>query len=41
MKRRDCLKTTLTGVAGSLLAPAIVPSSVLGKDAPSSSAQWP
>ena len=35
MKRRDCLKTALTGTAGALLAPAIVPSSVLGKDAPS------
>jgi myo-inositol 2-dehydrogenase/D-chiro-inositol 1-dehydrogenase len=36
MKRRDCLKTTLAGTAGALLAPAIVPSSVLGRDAPSS-----
>jgi myo-inositol 2-dehydrogenase/D-chiro-inositol 1-dehydrogenase len=35
MKRRDCLKTTLTGAAGALLAPAIVPGSVLGKEAPS------
>jgi len=36
MKRRDCLKTALTGTAGALLAPTIVPASVLGKDAPSS-----
>jgi myo-inositol 2-dehydrogenase/D-chiro-inositol 1-dehydrogenase len=36
MKRRDCLKTTLAGATGALLAPAIVPASVLGKDAPSS-----
>ena len=35
MRRRDCLKTTLTGAAGAFLAPAIVPASVLGKDAPS------
>ena len=39
MKRRDCLKTALTGTAGALLAPAIVPSSVLGKDAPSNKIQ--
>ncbi len=39
MKRRDCLKTALTGTAGALLAPVIVPSSVLGKDAPSSKIQ--
>jgi predicted dehydrogenase len=35
MRRRDCLRTTLTGTAGALLAPAIVPASVLGKEAPS------
>lgn len=35
MRRRDCLKTTLTGAAGAFLAPAIVPSSVLGASAPS------
>ncbi|MCG6922708.1 MAG: Gfo/Idh/MocA family oxidoreductase [Acidobacteria bacterium] len=35
MKRRECLKSALTGTAGVFLAPALVPASVLGKEAPS------
>lgn len=35
MSRRDYLKTSLIGTAGLFLAPAIVPSSVFGKNAPS------
>lgn len=34
MTRRDYLKTSLMGAAGAILAPAIVPSTVFGKNAP-------
>jgi myo-inositol 2-dehydrogenase/D-chiro-inositol 1-dehydrogenase len=35
MKRRKFLKTTATGMAGAMIVPTIVPSSVFGKSAPS------
>jgi myo-inositol 2-dehydrogenase/D-chiro-inositol 1-dehydrogenase len=39
MKRREYLKSALTGTAGALLAPSIVPASVLGRNAPSNRIQ--
>jgi predicted dehydrogenase len=39
MKRREYLKSALTGTAGALLAPSIVPASVLGANAPSNRIQ--
>lgn len=39
MTRRDYLKTTALGAAGMVVAPTIVPASVLGKNAPSNKIQ--
>jgi len=39
LSRRQFLKTSLAGAAGAVLLPTIVPSSVLGADAPSNKIQ--
>jgi predicted dehydrogenase len=39
MRRRDAIKSTLLGAVGSLVAPEIVPASVLGPEAPSNRIQ--